>query len=372
MTIRVVHCGTGLTGREALRAIIDDPALELVGQYVSTPEKVGKDSGELCGLAPTGVIATGDLDAVVALGADCLCYAGDAIGRELKAVEEMARFLCAGTNVVTFAVVEICYPPASPPALRAIIEAACEEGGTSLYASGSEPGAMSMNVPAALLAMSGEITAYREQQFAVDLANDYPLEAVLRDSMGFGQPEGSTPQRIADGIIETRWAPEIRFVADLLGVTLDDVRLEWETATTPDAIDTPNVGRFEAGTICGYYWQLFGVVGNQRVVTVEYIAQITRDAPIPEHWPRLPDGINGAIAIVVEGRPAFTTLMLTDRIPGEPLHASIPMTALAATNAIPAVVAARPGHLSPRDLPFYRDPPGGLNARKREHDFRAI
>jgi hypothetical protein len=45
--------------------------------------------------------------------------------------------------------------------------------------------------------------------------------------------------------------------------------------------------------------------------------------------------------------------LLTDRIPGEPLHASIPMTALATTNAIPAVVAARPGHLSPRDLPFY-------------------
>lgn len=36
MPIRVVHCGTGLTGSEALRAIIADPALELVGHYVST------------------------------------------------------------------------------------------------------------------------------------------------------------------------------------------------------------------------------------------------------------------------------------------------------------------------------------------------
>jgi hypothetical protein len=66
MPIRVVHCGSGLTGREALRAIIQDPALELVGQYVSTAGKVGKDAGELCGLQPTGVIATGDLDAVAA------------------------------------------------------------------------------------------------------------------------------------------------------------------------------------------------------------------------------------------------------------------------------------------------------------------
>jgi hypothetical protein len=353
VTTRVVHCGTGLTGREALRAIIEDPALELVGQYVSTPEKVGMDAGDLCGLPPTGVLATGDLDAVIALGADCLCYAGNAVGREREACEEMARFLRAGTNVVTFAVVEICYPPASPPELRSLIEAACAEGGTSLYASGTEPGAMSMNVPAALLAMSGEVTGYREQQFAVDLANDYPLEGVLRESMGFGKPDGFTPPRIADGTVETRWTPEIFFIADLLGITLDDVRLEWETACTPHDIDTATVGTFAAGTICAYYWELFGVAGDRRRVTIEYIAQITADAPVPAHWPRLPDGINGAIVLVVEGRPSYRALLMSDPMPGESLHASIPMTALATTNAIPAVVAARPGHLSPTDLPFY-------------------
>ena len=94
MTIRVVHCGTGLTGREALRAIIEDPALELIGQYVSTPEKVGKDAGELCGLPPVGVQATGDLDELVEMRQlDCLCYASNAIGREAEAVEQMAQFL---------------------------------------------------------------------------------------------------------------------------------------------------------------------------------------------------------------------------------------------------------------------------------------
>jgi hypothetical protein len=353
MAIRVVHCGTGLTGREALRAIIQDPALELVGQYVSTPEKVGKDAGDLCGLPPTGVVATGDLDAVVALGADCLCYAGDAVGREHEACEEMAKFLRAGTNVVTFAVVEICHPPASPPALRKLIDAACAEGGTSFYASGTEPGAMSMNVPAAMLSMAGEVTGYREQQFAIGLATAYPLEHVLRESMGFGKPEGFAPPRIVDGTVETRWTSDVVFIADLLGLTLDDIRLEWETATTPHDIVTEKVGTYEAGTICAYWWQLFGVVGDRRVVTIEYIASITKDAFVPGHWPRLPEGVEGAIALIIEGRPGYRALLISDPMPGEALHASIPMTALAVTNAIPAVVAARPGHLSPIDLPFY-------------------
>jgi len=353
VTIRVVHCGTGLTGREALRAIIQDPALELVGQYVSSAEKIGVDAGDLCGLPPTGVLATGDLDAVVALGADCLCYAGNAVGREYEACEEMARFLRAGTNVVTFAVVEVCYPPASPHELGSLIASACEAGTTSFYASGTEPGAMSMNVPAALLSMAGEVTGYREQQFAIDLATAYPLEHVLRESMGFGKPDGHAPSRIVDGTVETRWTSDVRFIADLLGVTLDDIRLEWETACTPRDIETANVGTYEAGTICAYWWRLFGVVGDRRVVTIEYIATITRDAPLPSHWPRLPEGIDGAIALIVEGRPGYRALLLSDPMPGERLHASIPMTALATTNAIPAVVAARPGHLAPTDLPFY-------------------
>jgi hypothetical protein len=353
MTVRVVHCGTGLTGREALRAIIEDPALELVGQYVSTPEKIGKDAGELCGLPPTGVFATGDLDEIVALDADCLCYAGDAVGREHEACEEMAKFLRAGTNVVTFAVVEICHPSASPPELRELIAAACAEGGTSLYASGTEPGAMSMNVPAAMLSMAGEVTGYREQQFAIGLARAYPLENVLRDSMGFGKPAGFAPPRIVDGTVETRWTSDIVFIADLLGVTLDDIRLEWETATTDHDIVTEKVGTYEAGTICAYWWRLFGVIDDQQVITIEYIASITNDAFMPSHWPRLPEGVEGAVALIIEGRPGYRALLMSDPMPGEALHASIPMTALAVTNAIPAVVAAPPGHLAATDLPFY-------------------
>src|SRR5919108_4814 len=312
MTIRVVHCGTGLTGREALRAIIEDPALELVGQYVSTAAKHGVDAGELCGLPSTGVTATSSLDEVVALGADCLCYAGSTVGRELKAV----------------------------------IDAACAAGGTSIYASGTEPGAMSLNVPAALLTMGGVITGYRMEIHAMDLATSYPVEEVLRESMGFGKPDGFAPPRIAGGDVQRHWRPVVHFVADLIGAELDDLRVDWDTACTPVDLDTP-IGTIPARTICAYRWQLSGVVDGRKVVSVEYIANITRDAFMPEAWPRLPSGMRGGLVYVIEGRPAYRGVLSVDPMPGERLNGSIPMTALAATNAIPAVVAAPPGHLGP-------------------------
>ena len=64
MTYRVVHWGTGNAGRLALRGIINNPDLELVGLYAYSPEKVGKDAGELCDLGPAvGVPNLGAPDA---------------------------------------------------------------------------------------------------------------------------------------------------------------------------------------------------------------------------------------------------------------------------------------------------------------------
>lgn len=102
MAYRVVHCGTGSIGAAALRAILQQPDLELVGHFVSAPDKAGRDSGELVGAAPVGVTATNDWSEVLDLGADCLTYFGNSIGREREAIADLVPFLERGTNVVTF------------------------------------------------------------------------------------------------------------------------------------------------------------------------------------------------------------------------------------------------------------------------------
>jgi 2,4-diaminopentanoate dehydrogenase len=264
----------------------------------------------------------------------------------------MARFLRAGTNVVTFAVVAMAYPPTGPTELREVIDAACVAGNSTFYASGTEPGAMSMNFPAAMLTMGGVVTGYRMEIYALDLARNYPLEEVLRDLMGFGHPQGFVPPRLSNGIVERWWTPDVRFISDLVGFELDDICLEWETHAIDHELDTA-IGVIQPGEICAYRWELFGVIGERRVVTIEYIATISRDTPTPDHWHRLPDGVPGGLVFVVEGRPGFRSILTVDRMQGERLSGSIPMTALAATNAIPAAVAARPGHLGPVEIGHY-------------------
>ena len=46
------------------------PDLELVGLWVHSADKAGKDAGEIAGIEPLGVAATNDADALLALDAD--------------------------------------------------------------------------------------------------------------------------------------------------------------------------------------------------------------------------------------------------------------------------------------------------------------
>jgi hypothetical protein len=178
---RVVHVGTGLTGREALRAIIDDPALELVGVKVSSAEKLGVDAGQLCGTADIGVMATGDVSAVLDLAPDCVAYCATAVRREVEAIADIVTYLEAGINVVTFSTIPMVYPAAAPSEWREALESAAKKGNSTFYATGSEPGFISLNIPTALLAGAGRVDSYRMDEYAVDLDKSYPIWDVLHD-----------------------------------------------------------------------------------------------------------------------------------------------------------------------------------------------
>src|SRR5437762_2358214 len=79
MSYKVIQFATGNVGRLALQGILEHPDLELVGVWVHSPDKAGRDAGELCGRAPTGVLATNDLDAILALTLSGFCARVDSI-----------------------------------------------------------------------------------------------------------------------------------------------------------------------------------------------------------------------------------------------------------------------------------------------------
>ena len=130
--MRVVQWTTGNVGKQSVTAIARHPELELVGCFAWSPDKVGRDAGELCGLAPLGVSATDDVDALLACRPDCVVYNPMWID-----VDELVRILESGANVVTTAAFITGH---SLGERRQRIVEACERGGSSIFGSGINPG----------------------------------------------------------------------------------------------------------------------------------------------------------------------------------------------------------------------------------------
>lgn len=95
---RVVQWTTGNVGKSSVAAIARNPTLELVGCYAWSPDKAGKDVGELVGIDPLGVTATNDVQALLALKPDVVVYNPMWID-----VDELVEILSAGVNVVATA-----------------------------------------------------------------------------------------------------------------------------------------------------------------------------------------------------------------------------------------------------------------------------
>lgn len=335
---RVVHWGTGATGRFALRAILERTDFELVGHYVFNPQKAGTDSGELIGLPPVGVKATHDLDALIALKPDVVTYFGNGIGRSVDVSRDMARFLEAGINVVTTSVAELISRESTSAEVLAIIDSACEKGGASIFSSGIDPGFATTQLAVTAQSAMHRVDTLRLQEFCD--YGIYPDETTLREFFGFGKPlDAQTP--VARGeLLRNLWTGTVQENARMLGIQLDKLRTTHRTSPARNNYDTA-IGRIEEGTTSAMWFQLIGVAQGRDRVILEHVNWIDR-GDVPVDWPT-PPGFRGgksacAYRLVVEGDPSFDIEL---QMKGD--YEGLFITALHAVNAIPLVCDSPPG-----------------------------
>ena len=140
MKKKVVVWGTGNVGRPAIRAVLSHAELELVGVIVSNDAKVGRDAGELAGVAPVGVTATKDAGSVLTADVDAVVYAASADIRPDEAMADLLQCLFAGCNVVSTSFYDFLHPALVPEDAMAKVAAATNAGSSSLFVSGIDPG----------------------------------------------------------------------------------------------------------------------------------------------------------------------------------------------------------------------------------------
>jgi 2,4-diaminopentanoate dehydrogenase len=344
---RVVQFSTGNVGRHALAAIIRHPDLELVGVHASGPAKVGRDAAELCGLPePSGIVATDDLAALIALGADCVVYTSLAETRPQEALAELTAFLAAGTNVVGTSLVWLVHPPHADAWLREPLEAACRAGGTSMYVNGIDPGFSGDTLAFAALSLST-----RADRIVVQEICDYgshPDPDYTGASFGFGQPIEHVPLVLLPGVISSIWGGLVHQLAEELGVVVDELRERHERWVAVEPIDCAMM-RVEPGGVAAVRFAVEGIVAGRPAIVMEHVNRLT-EAAAPD-WPYPPGGRPVVHRVVVEGHPGVE---INVHVGGSGLdhnEAGCAATAARAVNAIEAVCGAPAGLLGQRDLP---------------------
>src|SRR5216683_939574 len=328
MTYRVIQWETGVLGRCGLRTLIARPDFELVGIYPTDPAEAGRDAGEIVGVAPTGVIATSDVEQVMTLKADCVAYlAAPAVlrGRDPGFdVSTITRFLASGKNVVTTA--GFINPKARDPGLAATLEDACQAGSSSLHGTWINPGFMTAALPLTLSGLSAQIDHIYVRECA-DLST-HPSRWIVVDLVGFTREPADHARTVRPyrGYLHGLFTECMHLVADGIGVKLEGIEESYEHEVAAQAYEIA-AGTMPAGGVSGARWLFAGVAGGRPFITFEFIK--LADPSLVSSWP------SPGVTLRITGQPSLSVIVdeVTSDLTAATAHA---------VNSIPGVCAAPP------------------------------
>ena len=348
MAIRVAQIGTGNVGRHALAGVLANPQFELTGVWVSSEAKAGRDAGELAGLQrKTGVAATNDLAEVIESKPDCAVYNAMADNRLPDALEDYRRLLEAGINVVGSGPVFLQYPwDVIPDELITPLEDAAQQGNSSVFVNGIDPGFANDLLPLALTGTCQHVEQVRCMEI-VDYAT-YDSATVMFDIMGFGKPLDEVPILLQPMVLSMAWGSVVRQIAAGLGIALDEVVEVYYREPAPEDFEIAS-GFIAKGTAAALRFEVRGLIDERPAVVLEHVTRL-RDDLCPD-WPQ-PAQPGGSYRIEITGEPSYALDLCLSSPNGDHNHAGLVATAMRVINAIPAVVAAEPGIRTTLDLPL--------------------
>ncbi|WP_310961496.1 NAD(P)H-dependent amine dehydrogenase family protein [Nocardioides terrisoli] len=346
---RVVAWSTGTVGRHAIAGIDARPDLELVGVWVSTPEKVGQDAGRLAGLdRDLGVLATDDKEALFALQPDCIVHTAMVDDRIFEALDDLIEMVERGINVVSSGPVLMCFP--EKLGLDAYVDRVNSAGaatGASLHVNGIDPGWANDVLPLSASSLAQRIDEIRVSEIA-DYSTYYQ-PVVMREIYGFGEPMEHVAMLWQPGILTTAWGPVVRQLAAGLDLELDPDLVE-EVERVPAERDTHTVSvDIAAGTMGAVRFQVKGTVAGVPRIVLDHVTR-TDPAQMPD-WPQ-PSGGDGCYRVELTGEPMMRFDFSHHGEHGDHNVSGMIVTAMRLVNAVHAVCDASPGLVAAKDLPL--------------------
>jgi 2,4-diaminopentanoate dehydrogenase len=346
--LRVIQWATGGVGRAAIGCVLNHPQLELAGCWVHSAAKNGRDVGEILGIGELGVVASNNIDEVLALDADCVVYSP-----LIPNDEEVIAILRSGKNVVT--PVGWVYPDPGNPRHNVVADAAVESGVT-LHGSGIHPGGITERFPLMVSGLSSAVTHVRAEEFS-DIRT-YNAPDVVRHIMGFGGTPEEAMQGPMASLLEAGFKQSVRMIADHMGFRIDsNIRTIQDIAVATSNIDYAPFP-ITVGTVAGRRFRWQALVDGEPVITAA-VNWLMGEENLDPAWNF--GGIGERFEVEITGDPTvnltFKGLQPETIAEGLIKNPGVVVTANHCVNAIPDVCAAEPGIKTYLDLPLFAGRP---------------
>jgi hypothetical protein len=353
MKYKVIVWGTGRVGKSSLIKVINHPDFELVGTYVYSEKKVGKDAGEICGLPETGIKATNSLDEILALEADVVIHVSLPSGTDdtFQMDSEVRALLESGKNVISTC--GFRFLPYGPPKRVNDFVAACEKGRATLYGTGENPGFFFERFATSATSLCQDIEHITLEESS-DCSHWVIVNNPAANMMQFGIPpedyDLNSPLR---SWYDREFGETLAAAAEVLNLDVEGYDSKLEIAAAHEDIKIPG-GTVKKGTVSAQRYSQFAYVAGKPFLTFRSHWVLTKNVPEfgcdkMDFWKN-----DDAWRILIEGKPSFeVTLNLTlsldpVKYEGEEFypdgqHPMFLITSSTAVNAIPYVCAAKPG-----------------------------
>ena len=343
--IKVIQWATGSMGRTALRRIIDHADLELVGVYVYDGNKVGLDAGTIAKRPVTGILATNDIDAILALDADVVLHTPRITLPYMRQNTEVEQLLASGKNVVSIA--GFHYPQAHVGPYSDRLLSACCAGGSTLAGMGLNPGFVGERLVPLLTGLCAKLASISSHEMVE--ASAMPSPQFVFDTMGFGSDPAQcdiTRGPLAD-LYGELYRETFACVAVALGTSIARLEPDHRLTLAPENI------RIAAGTIprgrvaaTEWCWHAEFVDGRRMSHSLLWTADTRLHGAKADgtHW-----------QVELGGRPNVKlSLDISDPDPDAPPNrAASDATVAIAIRSIPDICAAPPGFFTyPALAPF--------------------
>ncbi|MFC1824811.1 hypothetical protein ACFL9T_19045 [Thermodesulfobacteriota bacterium] len=340
---KAVIWGTGVLGGQVVRVLSRKKSVQMVGGIVHSPDKVGMDLGVLGGISegiglktsddPAEVLKNSDADVVLLVTRASKFYTGnydENLNQILLALESKK-------NVIT--TTGFLNPWKVMPDIAEKIDRTAKENGVTFFGTGLNPGFLSDSL---VLFLTGPMVRVdRIKVYDMEDLTFYNSVEILRDMMGYGL----TPEEYKDGakryldFMKDLFMECIYFIADPLGVEDLEITADQQIFTTDKKLKTV-CSDVMPGTIASQLLSVEGLRGGEPFITLTYGGKVC-----PEE---VEAGGPVGQTIEIKGAPSVKF-----DLEGDLVEKGILSTGGQAINAIPHVVAARPGIVTRRELPIF-------------------